>query len=130
MLHGMSGELEDIPLVFVLPSEARQKLMQECVSYHGTHNWWLVLDEEHRIWIHCMRCPASLDDVAAGAHSSVHLVHSGVTITSGMHDAPPERVGEEWPVRFQIRDSQSIWGLLHGADQGVSAGRTVTVTVL
>lgn len=127
---GMTGELEDIPLVLALPDEVRQGLMQACLTEHQIHNWWLTLEPDNQIWIHCMRCPASLDDIAPGAHNEVDLVHGGVTITRGHHDAPESRVGEEWPVRFQIVASQGFSGYRYGSVQGSFTSGRVTVTVI
>jgi hypothetical protein len=126
----LSGELEDVPLAFSLPDEVRQALMQACLTEHKIHNWWLSLEDAGQIWLRCMRCPASLDDIAPGAHSEVDLVHDGVTITRGRHDAPASRVGDAWPVRFQIVVSQGFSGYRYGTQQGSFASGRVQVTVI
>lgn len=104
----MSGELEDVPLVLALPSEARLNLIGACEKAWGKHNWWLSLEDDGRAWLRCMRCPATLDDIAPGTHEAINLYHAGVRIQRGWHDAPAARFGEAWPVTFQVRQSNPI----------------------
>jgi hypothetical protein len=40
-----------------------QWVIASCVERNGGHSWWLDWDEEEGLWLHCVHCPAGVDEL-------------------------------------------------------------------